>query len=41
MSLFKKYYAKYLIYYTNYNVKCIYKDFKDPKLKNRDFSTGP
>ena len=41
MSFFKKYCAKYLIYYIIYNVKYIYKDFKNPKLKNRDFSTGP
>ena len=40
MSLFKKYYTKYLIYYTIYNVKCIYKHFKNPKLKNIPFSTG-
>jgi len=41
MSLFKKYYAKYLIYYIIYNVKCIYKHFKNYKLKNTPFSTGP
>ena len=41
MSLFKKYYAKYLIYYTIYNINCIYKQLKNPKLKNRVFSTGP
>ena len=35
MSLFKKYYAKYLIYYTIYNINCIYKQLKNPKLKNR------
>ena len=41
MSLFKNYYAKYLIYYTIYNVKSIYKNFKNLKLKNRPFSTRP
>ena len=41
MSLFKKYYAKYLIYYIIYNINYIYKHFKNPKLKNRAFSTGP
>ena len=40
MSLFKKYYAKYLIYYTIYNINCIDKHFKNPKLKNRAFRTG-
>ena len=40
MSLFKKYYAKYLIYYTMYNINCIYKQLKNPKVKNRAFSTG-
>jgi len=41
MSLFKKYYGKYLIYYTIYNINCIYKQLKNSKLKNRAFSTGP
>ena len=41
MSLFKKHYAKYLIYYTIYNINCIYKQLKNPKPKNRAFSTGP
>jgi len=43
MSLFKKYYAKIfnLLYNKIYNINCIYKHFKNPKLKNRAFSTGP
>ena len=41
MSLFKKYYAKYLFYYTIYNINCIYKQLKNHKVKNRAFSTGP
>jgi len=32
MSLFKKYYAKYLIYYTIYNIKCIYKHSHEYKV---------
>ena len=35
MSLFKKYYAKYLMYYTIYNINYIYKQLKNPKLKDR------
>ena len=30
ITLFKKHYAKYLIYYTIYNINCIYKIIEKP-----------